>query len=286
MNSHTGYRPHKCNHCYKTFATPSNLSYHKVHNCIQYRKDCAKKGVAVIRPYHRKKAVRTSKPLNRKQSCHDKEVIPDQVVANTCTLCSETFSSSELLSNHFHSHVDTCKPCTCPLCGKKCAHKSSLCAHINLHAGYQPFECEHCHTKFHGQASFENHIYGRGGQHCHTQVAKQNGNICTICKESVSSPELLSQHLRSHVKDEDSTVCPLCEKKLSKKQDLFAHIDNHTGHKPYSCGRCDMKFTRYSSLYNHQTLHNNTCNKCDKKFKSAKGLRTHLRRDHLVGNKQ
>jgi hypothetical protein len=73
------------------------------------------------------------------------------------------------------------------------------------------------------------------------------------CDSSFSSAANLKRHEKLHT-GEKPFVCPAegCDKKFARKYDMKVHSRIHTKEKPYVCNICNKRFSRISSLREHE----------------------------------
>ncbi|PRP89441.1 hypothetical protein PROFUN_01304 [Planoprotostelium fungivorum] len=89
------------------------------------------------------------------------------------------------------------------------------------------------------------------------------------CTGSFTTLANMKRHEKLH-SGEKPYVCPVasCSKSFARKYDLKVHTRTHTKEKPYACGVCSKKFSRVSSMREHErNLHglNNSCMDDEKK---------------------
>jgi len=73
------------------------------------------------------------------------------------------------------------------------------------------------------------------------------------CSSSFSTMANMKRHEKLH-SGEKPFICPAenCAKKFARKYDMKIHMRIHTKEKPYLCNICDKRFSRISSLREHE----------------------------------
>jgi len=73
------------------------------------------------------------------------------------------------------------------------------------------------------------------------------------CTSSFSTMANMKRHEKLHT-GEKPFICPAesCGKKFARKYDMKIHMRIHTKEKPYVCNICDKRFSRISSLREHE----------------------------------
>ena len=111
---------------------------------------------------------------------------------------------------------------------------------------------------------------------------------CNFCSKKFRTSNMLRSHERTHFERESLHECKICEKKYNDVYSLRFHENNHRGVKPYSCDKCEKKFTHPTGLTGHKRLmHSDSkeksfkCKKCEKAFKHLSYLKDHVKRMHM-----
>ena len=179
LNAHMklshGQQDENCPHCNKSFTVENRLLDHikrvhtKPHRCNQCDKGY---GSTYLLEVHI-------------QSAHKEK-------SKKCTLCSDMFSTSELLKNH-HSHAhDMSKPFHCSICSKTFNSKELLEHHVAR--AHEMRNCELC-------------------PHCNKQFSRLKAHLLT-CSVKWSGKE----------KERKRYECPDCDKTYLDKKALNIHI--------------------------------------------------------------
>ena len=170
-----GQQDENCPHCNKSFTVENRLLDHirrvhtKPHRCNQCDKGY---GSTYLLEVHI-------------QSAHKEK-------SKKCTLCSDMFSTSELLKNH-HSHAhDMSKPFHCSICSKTFNSKELLEHHVAR--AHEMRNCELC-------------------PHCNKQFSRLKAHLLT-CSVKWSGKE----------KERKRYECPDCDKTYLDKKALNIHI--------------------------------------------------------------
>lgn len=116
---------------------------------------------------------------------------------------------------------------------------------MKLHTGEKPFECAVCGKTFPGLQDLRQHEF---------YVHKDRTNAQYYCHE-----------------------CGIC---CYSKSKLNRHMITHTGEKPYSCTKCDRKFTQKTRLKYHEKAHTDPyeCKECDRKFELHSMYKIHMQK--------
>ena len=179
LNAHMklshGQQDENCPHCNRSFTVENRLLDHikrvhtKPHRCNQCDKGY---GSTYLLEVHI-------------QSAHKEK-------SKKCTLCSDMFSTSELLKNH-HSHAhDMSKPFHCSICSKTFNSKELLEHHVAR--AHEMRNCELC-------------------PHCNKQFSRLKAHLLT-CSVKWSGKE----------KERKRYECPDCDKTYLDKKALNIHI--------------------------------------------------------------
>lgn len=76
--------------------------------------------------------------------------------AVNCDQCGATLSSKGALHAHMQMHAGV-QPYHCDVCKKKFSLKSNLLRHKRIHAGLKPYQCDICNKRFTEKRSVEVH---------------------------------------------------------------------------------------------------------------------------------
>lgn len=228
----------------------------------------------------------------------------------TCSVCSETFPSNNLLETHLSSYSKT-DAALCELCGKLHHCSKHLDEHMSqTHSVYQkhcescgmgffhpclyevhlqtPCEaalqnsslktlphlpCDKCSQTFHSQSCLENH---KKEIHAPKKVLSK----CDLCDRTFVKPSDLQAHKRSH-SDTKNFECKICGRRYKSLGNLNHHAKSHEQKKPFSCEICSQGFLRKDFYETHINSHKDSkpykCDRCQKGFLSKSYLQTHLK---------
>ena len=172
----------------------------------------------------------------------------------------------------------------CMECGKKFYKAACYEAHMKIHAGIKPYECEICGQRFTTTVNLNLH------KRKHDGTLHEDPYVCDICGQKFTRPYNLKTHQRLHT-GEKSYECGVCERKFARKDTLDMHTKRvHMGEKleyrslaekRFLCSECGKKFVSNSKLKEHMRVHTNEkpfqCTYCEKKFTSGSTLTKHIR---------
>uniref|UniRef100_A0A8C6TH16 C2H2-type domain-containing protein n=1 Tax=Neogobius melanostomus TaxID=47308 RepID=A0A8C6TH16_9GOBI len=115
------------------------------------------------------------------------------------------------------------------------------------------------------------------GQNKRKDVKERRGNAATNeeeqCAADVSNPPFIDAKVQSF-------SCSLCNNSFSEKQYLSQHMRVHTGERPYRCEPCGMTFRFRQNFYQHNLVVHpkekpHRCQVCDKEFADSCELIAH-----------
>ncbi|XP_055903386.1 zinc finger protein 391-like [Eupeodes corollae] len=221
-------------------------------------------------------------------SCSQEEYVSvgfDQGAINTstwydyvwkCVHCSQIFSTSRELAEHYKQVEE--KECVwvCADCMKVFPRYYSLINHIRQrHRQHLGLCCDICSENFRSFAELDSHR-----QSLHDDLIFKM-LICSKCGKGFKNTNSLQIHSKCHLPDNMRLQfsCNLCSKNFRSASSLKFHQKTHSGLKDFVCDQCGKKFTQRANLEEHLVTHIEftpyECDLCSKLFKTSERLSKH-----------
>lgn len=193
---HTGERPHKCEHCPKSFAQKTDLNRHMAIHAALYPTHCDSCG----------RGFPDDDTLQKhQQRCQTKRYI--------CDICQyQTFSIGNL-DLHKRKHTNE-RPFACPSCDKRFTRVAHLNQHVKLHANDFEMHCNMCGRGF----SEEKELLR------HELTCKNRMFQCHMCRDTHIRMDNLRRHIKIIHMGEKEVMCEYCSKQFPAKSSLTKHI--------------------------------------------------------------
>lgn len=172
----------------------------------------------------------------------------------SCTKCPATASSSRGLATHFKKHIDEA-------------------------LDFKPFACKYCSKTFRRSSDRGKHELIHEGIKSHA---------CTLCPKTFRLTYLLTLHMRTHT-NERPYQCTLCDSSFKANSALRNHrMSKHQSERPHSCKYCTKTFKTRGALSNHVGMHEMLfkCNDCGRSFASRNAATTHIKKIHLIKDRE
>lgn len=203
----------------------------------------------------------------------EEETRPRKVPKVKCSICKETFHSTEEVKKHtFNEHGLY----TCDKCQYTSTNETVLVEHEMSPALYK---CASCPITRCTEDSLKEHEDGLHGMH--------------VCKECGKSFQGLDKLLIHEEKHSTKNQCPKCGKVYTTKEFYQKHVKlclaglvrphplRSEIHKAYFCQECGKGYSTPGGLRVHDKfVHGNAqphvCNQCGKKFTAPSYLKAHL----------
>eukprot|EP00116_Pleurobrachia_bachei_P002316 sb/3462578/ len=243
---HSGYKPHKCKECGKSFSSKGTLDRH-------------------IYNMHTKIVA-----LNRKSSGMVLSIKRTKIVQCKLKGCSVIKSSDSEMYQHFRDmHPDRKHFCdVCPMAFKYVPH---LTVHHLEHSEYKPYKCKECGRRFSREDKLQQH-----------QIFVHS-NIVT-CRVQNCGVRLPKSELYKHIKTahpRNKFQCDVCPMSFTTSGNLTQHKRIHSGIKPYKCEVCGKTMAHRSNYKKHKEIHATgprfKCDMCGKTFTVKCNLKSHMR---------
>ena len=175
--THTGEKPHKCDHCGKQYRYKDSLKAH-IRDHTGEKFQCKTKSC--------------DKEFNRRSDLKEHENIhlDDREAFNlACSICETKFLKKKQLSNHMEVHRITVDPCGS--CGKVLKNVACLRSHMRNHTTPKNFSCGTCGKAFKRNFDLTVHLRIHNGSKPY---------CCDVCKKTFSLSSTLAKHKRFHDK--------------------------------------------------------------------------------------
>ncbi|KAH8263909.1 hypothetical protein KR038_004412, partial [Drosophila bunnanda] len=217
-----------------------------------------------------------SKAFTRKALLHRHERTHTDIPKFICVFCEKPFISRQEMETHAERHTKK-RPFHCGVCSKSFAFKQGLERHEVIHQTNLPFPCQHCNRSFPTSSKLARHLVAHAGKRAYP---------CKYCSKSYILSHHLSRHLRMHKQStsEASFVCSECKETYSSYDLLLEHSLSHA-QETLKCPLCRENIDYADEVEAHMAQHKNerfACEFCDHIFLSEARLRLHIEDDHVV----
>jgi len=181
----------------------------------------------------------------------------------SCTMCPKGYIRANLLKRHMRiSHSNKIslsssslnsggqpidKSLMCRVCSKVFASKNGLKVHEVIHTGEKPYACEQCDKRFSLQCNRICHIIQTHNTDKHV--------MCEHCGLKCMSKAALKVHMVVHTKEKPFS-CLKCNKKFSFLTYVRMHDKLvHKKERPFVCVHCGKDFQMKCQLVSHELIH-------------------------------
>ena len=291
IETHNNDTLYQCRYCDMKFITLNNRNRHETR----------KHGCKPTKTYSRcplcpKKFLTTVFLRGHLKDSHDEH-------RHICLHCNKFFDTEFDYNQHKdeHNKKKSITPYVCKKCGKsyetlhylkrhnRMIHKArnericKLCLeyfeiekyeeHLKTHEWDKPNMCSFCRESFPTKELLEQHV-----RNVHHQGINY---ICEICGFEASHYPNMKHHRLEHA-DKMPHTCEVCGKGFALKTKLKDHMVGHSDDLPFVCETCGKRFKRMTTLRSHRIVHGAglKCRFCERVFRSVGGLEYHIVRCH------
>ncbi|VVC98043.1 unnamed protein product [Leptidea sinapis] len=182
---------------------------------------------------------KNKKETNQKYSLKTEVQCP---VLYTCSICSNSFSSSEKLDEHAETHLSidafSCKDCditfkeksiwlrhievhhdTVHTYSETFSSSEKLNKNAEIHLSKDVFSCKYCDITFKQESEW----------HRHMEVHHYTVYTCSVCSKTFSSSEKLNKHAEIHLSKNNTYSCKDCDIMFKQKTVWLRHMEVHHG---------------------------------------------------------
>ncbi|XP_050676681.1 zinc finger protein 3 homolog isoform X4 [Leptidea sinapis] len=182
---------------------------------------------------------KNKKETNQKYSLKTEVQCP---VLYTCSICSNSFSSSEKLDEHAETHLSidafSCKDCditfkeksiwlrhievhhdTVHTYSETFSSSEKLNKNAEIHLSKDVFSCKYCDITFKQESEW----------HRHMEVHHYTVYTCSVCSKTFSSSEKLNKHAEIHLSKNITYSCKDCDIMFKQKTVWLRHMEVHHG---------------------------------------------------------
>ncbi|XP_046384444.1 uncharacterized protein LOC124154628 isoform X2 [Ischnura elegans] len=196
-----------------------------------------------------------------------------------CTHCWERFKHKNELKYHIHGHIGAPPPRSllttqCELCGVSVLSRN-FSAHLSVHQGSRPFDCNHCGKSFRTKEHLKSHL------NCHSE---ERAFECHICGKKLKRKPALHSHLQLHTHQIPQFPCVECGRAFPTQSRLNIHMVTHSDERNYPCAICGKCFKTEAVMQSHEKGHLRKlrlpCPQCALVYQSRVGLRKHQKKNN------
>lgn len=215
------------------------------------------------------------------KTCHD-------VKHAKITCCNRKLGKRYELLDHLYLHLEP-ERLGCKICGKICADRKNLSAHIRRMHGSEDlkkWQCDICKKRFMNFDPLKAHLMS----HLSNETRKKlKTHFCEECGQGFISENTLKSHIK-YVHLKQGFVCDTCGRHFKARWDYELHRRNMHGEAGPSREQCTICFNWYSNdkalrdhiRYMHERTSDDkvTCEICGQELISKQTLRSHMKMKH------